>query len=52
MLTPGRKTIANLDSVLKKQRHYLADKGPLVEVMIFPVVRYGFESWTIKNAEC
>ena len=37
---------------IKKQRYYFANKGPLVKVMVFPVVMYGGESWTIKKAEC
>ena len=37
---------------IKKQRHYFADKGYLVKAMVFPVVMYGCESWTIKKAEC
>ena len=37
---------------IKKQRHYFADKGHLVKAMVFPVVMYGCESWTIKKAEC
>ena len=36
---------------IKKQRHYLADKGPYIHAMVFPVVMYGCESWTIKKAE-
>ena len=36
---------------IKKQRHHFADKGPLVKAMVFPVVMYGCESWTIKKAE-
>ena len=36
----------------KKQRHYLVNKGRLVIVMVFPIVIYGCESWTIKKAEC
>ena len=47
----GRKAMTNLDSLLKKQRHHFADKGRLVKAMIFPVVMYGCESWTIKKAE-
>ena len=46
----GRKAMTNLDSILKK-RHYYANKGPLVKAMVFPVVMYGCESWTIKKAE-
>ena len=36
---------------IKKQRHYFANKGRLVKAMVFPVVMYGCESWTIKKAE-
>ena len=43
--------MTNLDSVLKS-RHYFADKGPSSPTMVFPVVMYGCESWTIKKAEC
>ena len=44
------KKIKNLKK--KKQRHYFADKVHLVKAMVFPVVMYGCESWTIKKAEC
>ena len=37
---------------IKKQRHYSANKVHLVKAMVFPVVMYGCESWTIKEAEC
>ena len=37
---------------IKKQRHYFANKGRLVKAMVFPVVMYGCESWTINKAEC
>ena len=47
----GRKTMANLDSILKS-RHYLPTKVRLVKAMVFPVVMYGCESWTVKKAEC
>ena len=47
----GRKAMTNLDSI-KKQRHYSANKVHLVKAMVFPVVMYGCESWTIKKAEC
>ena len=40
-----------LDSIIKKQRQYFADKCPIVQAMVFPVVMYGCESWTIKKAE-
>ena len=46
----GRKALTNLDSVLKS-RHYFADKGPSSPTMVFPVVMYGCESWTIKKVE-
>ena len=45
-----RKAMTNLDSILKS-RHYFANKG-LVKAMVFPVVMYGCESWTVKKAEC
>ena len=47
----GRKVMTNLDSVLKI-RHYFANKVHLVKAMVFPVIMYGCESWTIKKAEC
>ena len=47
----GRKFMTNIDSILKKQIHYFASKGPLVKAMVFPVVMYGCESWPIKKAE-
>ena len=37
---------------IKKQRHYFANKGPFIKAMVFPVVMYGCESWTIKKTEC
>ena len=43
--------MTNLDSIIKKQRQYFADKCPIVKVMVFPVVMYGCESWTVKKAE-
>ena len=49
----GRKVMTNLDSILKKQRHYSANKEVrLVKAMVFPVVMYECESWTVKKAEC
>ena len=47
----GRKVMTNLESILKKQRHYFANKVHLVKAMVFPVVMYGCESWTVKKAE-
>ena len=48
----GRKVMTNLDSILKSRDITLPTKGHLVKAMVFPVVMYGFESWTIKKAEC
>ena len=48
----GRKVMANLDSILKSRDITLSTKVCLVKAMIFPVVMYGWESWTIKKAEC
>ena len=47
----GRKAMANLDSMLKSRDITLPTKVHLVKVMVFPVVTYGCESWTIKKAE-
>ena len=47
----GRKVITNLDSILKSRDITLPTKVPLVKAMVFPVVMYGCESWTIKKAE-
>ena len=48
----GRKALTNLDSVLKGRDITLPTKFHLVKAMVFPVVIYGYESWTIKKAEC
>ena len=48
----GRKVITNLDSILKSRDITLLTKICLVKTMVFPVVMYGCESWTIKKAEC
>ena len=48
----GRKVMTNLDSILKSRDITLSTKVLLVKAMIFPVVMYGCESWTIKKAEC
>ena len=48
----GRKVIINLDSILKSPDITLATKVCIVKAMVFPVVMYGCESWTIKKAEC
>ena len=47
-----RKTMTNLDSILKSRDITLPTKVCLVKAMVFPVVMYGYESWTIKKAEC
>ena len=46
----GRKAMTNLDSVLKSRDITLLTKVSLVKAMVFPVVMYGYESWTIKKA--
>ena len=47
----GRKTMTNLDSILKSRDITLLTKVHLVKIMVFPAVMYGYESWTIKKAE-
>ena len=47
----GRKAMTNLDSVLKRRDFILPTKVRLVKAMVFPVVLYGCESWTVKKAE-
>ena len=48
----GRKIMTNLDSILKSRDITLSTKVCLVKAMVFPVVMYGCESWTVKKAEC
>ena len=48
----GRKAMTNLDSILKSKDITLPTKVHLVKAVVFPVVMYGCESWTIKRAEC
>ena len=48
----GRKVMTNLDSILKSRDITLPTKVHLVKTMVFPIVMYGCESWTIKKAEC
>ena len=48
----GRKAMTNLDSILKSRDITLPTKVLLVKAMVFPVVMYGCEHWTIKKAEC
>ena len=48
----GRKVMTNLDSIFKSRDVTLPTKVHLVKAMVFPVVMYGCESWTVKKAEC
>ena len=48
----GRKVMTNLDSIFKSRDITLPTKVRLVKVMVFPVVMYAYESWTVKKAEC
>ena len=48
----GRKVMTNLDSIFKSRDITLPTKVRLIKAMVFPVVMYGFESWTVKKAEC
>ena len=48
----GRKVMTNLDSIFKSTDIILSTKVRLIKAMVFPVVTYGCESWTIKKAEC
>ena len=47
----GRKALTNLNSILKNRGIILLTKAPIVQAMVFPVVMYGCESWTIEKAE-
>ena len=48
----GRKAMTNIDSILKSRDITLPTKVRLVKAMSFPLVMYGYESWTVKKAEC
>ena len=48
----GRKAMTNLDSILKSRDITLSTKVHIVKDMVFPVIMYGCESWTIKKSEC
>ena len=48
----GRKTMTNIDSILKNRDITLPTKVHIIKAMVFPVVMYGCESWTTKEAEC
>ena len=52
LLLLGRKVMTNLESILKGRDVTLPTKIRLVKAMVFPVVMYGCESWTVKKAEC
>ena len=52
MLAPWKKTMTNLDSILKSRDMVLPTKVCLVKAMIFPVFMYGCESWIIKKDDC
>ena len=52
LLLLGRKVVTNLDSILESRDVILPTKFCLVKAMVFPVVMYGCESWTVKKAEC
>ena len=52
MLTPWKESYDQARQHIKKQRHYFANKVLSSQSMVFPVVMYGHESWTIKKAEC
>ena len=51
-LLPGRKVMTNLDSIFKSRDITLPTKVQLLKAMVFPVVMYGCESWTVKKAVC
>ena len=48
----GSKTVTNLDSILKRKGHFASKDLCVVTAMVFPVVMYGCEIWTIKKTEC
>ena len=51
MFTPWQESYDQPRQYIKKQRHYFANKRRLVKAVVFPVVMYGCESWTVKKAE-
>ena len=51
MLAPWKRSYDQPRQYIKKQRHYFANKGLCIKAIVFPVVMYGCESWTIKKAE-
>ena len=52
MLAPWKKSYDQPKQHVEKQRHLLADKVCVVKAMVFPLVMYGCENWTVKKAEC
>ena len=50
-IAPWKKSYDEPRQHIKKQKHYFANKGPYSQTIVFPVVMYGWESWTIKKAE-
>ena len=52
MLTPWKESLTNIDSILKIRDITLPTKVRLVKAIVYPVVMYGYESWTVKEAEC
>ena len=52
LLTPWKKSYDQPRQHIKEQRHYFANRVPLVKAMVFPVVMYGCESWAVKKTEC
>ena len=52
MLAPWKKRYDQPRQLIKKQRHYFANKGPSSQSYVFSVVMYGYERWTMKKAEC
>ena len=52
MLAPWKKNYDKPRQCIKKQRHHFTAKDPYSKVIVFPVVTYGCESWTIKKVEC
>ena len=51
-IAPWKKSYNHPTQHIKKQRHYFANKGPSSKAMVFPVVMYGCQNWTIKKAKC
>ena len=51
MITSWQESYDKLRRYVEKQKHYSADKGRIVKAVVFPVVMYGYESWTVKKAE-